>query len=109
MSPRFKIGDAVVVRTGTPPGHVRTPSYLKGKRGRIARDFGRWPNPEQLAYGKPGWPLKTNYWVEFDCAEIWGGAGTYGPADKIVAEIYEHWLDADTAAPSKPASKRARK
>ena len=50
MSARFKTGDRVVVRTDNPPGHVRTPTYLRGKRGVILRDFGPWPNPEQLAY-----------------------------------------------------------
>ncbi|MBS0242523.1 MAG: nitrile hydratase subunit beta [Proteobacteria bacterium] len=99
MSQRFKIGDAVTVKTAAPAGHVRTPSYLQGKRGTIARSFGQWPNPEQLAYGKPGWPRKTNYWVSFTMEEIWGGDGKYGPKDRIVAEIYEHWLEPDTSAP----------
>ena len=102
MTARFRIGDAVVVKGLSHDGHVRTPSYLKGKRGVIERDFGAWPNPEQLAYGKPGWPRKTNYWVRFTMDEIWGGAGDYAPGDTIVAEIYEHWLEpAASSAPAK--------
>jgi nitrile hydratase len=93
MSARFKPGDCVVVRTGAPPGHVRTPSYLKGKRGVVLRDHGAWPNPEELAYGKSGLPKRTNYWVEFSMDEVWGGHGRYGPDDTIAAEIYEHWLE----------------
>ena len=98
MTARFKPGDRVIVRTDTPAGHVRTPSYLKGRRGTIVRDFGRWRNPEQLAYGKPGWPLRTNYWVSFSMEELWQGDGSYAPEDTVVAEIYEHWLEPDTSA-----------
>lgn len=93
MSGRFKIGDPVVVKVASPDGHVRTPSYLKGKRGVIERDFGPWPNPEQLAYGKPGWPRTTNYWVRFAMDELWNGVGAYATGDTLVAEIYEHWLE----------------
>ena len=98
MSQRFKIGDAVVVRDAHPKGHVRAPTYLRGKRGRILREFGAWRNPEKLAYGKPGWPLTTNYWVQFRMDEIWDGKGDYGPNDTITAEIYDHWLEPDTGA-----------
>lgn len=95
MTSRFQIGDHVVVRTDTPAGHVRTPGYLKGKRGVILRDMGAWRNPEKLAYGKPGWPKETNYWVQFTMTDIWAGEGAYAPGDTIVAEIYEHWLEPD--------------
>ncbi len=91
--PRFKAGDRVVVASRNPPGHVRTPSYLKGKRGVIVRDFGHWRNPEQLARGQPGWPKPVNYWVRFEMDEVWGGKGSYAPGDSVVAEIYEHWLE----------------
>src|SRR5690606_7365444 len=96
--PRFKAGDRVVVREGWPPGHVRTPAYLRGRRGVVLRIFGAFPNPEELAYGKPGLPPRTNYWVQFTMHEIWGGDGQYGPADTIAAEIYEHWLEPDPSA-----------
>lgn len=98
MSHRFKAGDHVVVKTGNPPGHIRTPTYLRGKRGVILGDFGTWPNPEQLAYGKPGWPRQTNYWVKFSMDEVWQGKGRYAPADTVTAEIYEHWLEPDQEA-----------
>ncbi len=108
MTARYKAGDRVVVRTESPDGHVRTPSYLKGKHGVVLRDFGAWPNPEQLAYGKPGWPKMTNYWVQFTMDEVWGGDGRYASADTVVAELYEHWLDPEPhAAATKPARRRA--
>lgn len=93
MTGRFKPGDRVVVREAYPPGHIRTPVYLRGKRGTVVRDFGRWPNPEQLAYGKSGEPAPINYWVRFVMDELWSGDGRYAPGDTVVAEIYEHWLE----------------
>lgn len=98
MSARFKAGDRVVVREAWPPGHIRTPAYLRGKRGTVLRDFGAWPNPEDLAFGRSGEPAKLNYWVQFRMDEVWGGAGRYAPGDTVVAEIYEHWLEPDEGA-----------
>lgn len=93
MTARFKTGDRVLVREAFPPGHIRTPVYLRGKRGTVVRDFGAWPNPEELAYGHSGEPLRVNYWVRFTMDELWGGDGRYAAGDTVVAEIYEHWLE----------------
>ena len=41
----------VKVKKMFPPGHVRTPSYLRGKIGEVERDLGYFKNPEELAYG----------------------------------------------------------
>ena len=103
MSQRFKTGDRVVVRNDDKAGHIRTPGYLRGKSGVILRDFGAWPNPETLAYGRDGLPKKTNYWVQFAMDEVWDGDGTYAKADTVVAEIYEHWLEPE--APSRRSGK----
>ena len=95
---RFKTGDRVVVKAQNPPGHIRTPMYLRGKRGVILRDYGAWKNPEQLAYGRDGLPAQVNYWVQFRMDEIWGSKGKTATNDTVAAEIYEHWLEPDTAA-----------
>ncbi len=50
MTARFAPGDTVRVRPGAKPGHVRTPSHLKGKTGEVERVLGAFPNPEDLAY-----------------------------------------------------------
>ncbi|MDX8349619.1 nitrile hydratase subunit beta [Cognatiyoonia sp. IB215446] len=79
------------VRADMPPGHVRTPAYLRGKTGWVERRLGDFKNPEQLAYGisaKPA-PLLR---VRFTMAEIWG-PDTAQPDDTIDAEIYGHWLE----------------
>jgi len=106
MSARFKSGDRVLVRNDDRQGHVRTPSYLKGRRGTVLKDFGAWPNPESLAYGGDGLPPKVNYWVRFDMDEVWRGDGDYAHRDSVVAEIYEHWLE--PLGPSEPPRAKRR-
>ena len=85
-------GDRVRVRTDNPPGHHRTPGYVKGKTGRVDRLCGVFPDPESRAYGGSGLPRRSLYRVEFDQVEVWGSYG--GPSqDKIYLDIYEHWLE----------------
>lgn len=79
------------VRRDMPPGHVRTPAYLRGKIGWVERALGPFPNPEQLAYGLPAQPL-TLMRVRFAMTEVWGDEAD-APHDTIDAEIYSHWLE----------------
>lgn len=89
----FALGQKVRVKTGDPPGHIRTPFYLRGKEGIIEGMQGIYRNPEELAFGKPGLPKKPLYFVRFRQLDVWTGYG--GPAsDTLSADIYEHWLDA---------------
>ncbi len=81
----------VRVHTYMPPGHVRTPAYLRGKTGVIERALGPFPNPETLAYGLPG--ARTDlYRVRFTMAEVWGDMAET-PTDTLDAEIFGHWLE----------------
>lgn len=89
--PRFAPGDAVRVRPGHAPGHVRTPWYVRGRLGRIERICGAFPNPEQLAFGLDA-PRVPLYRVRFAMAELWGAAAER-PGDTTDVEIFEHWLD----------------
>jgi nitrile hydratase len=87
----FNSGDRVRVREDYPPGHIRTPVYIRGKEGVVTRSFGDFDNPEVVAYGLAG-PKKTLYEVRFRQAEIWPDyAG--GATDTIDIDIYDHWLD----------------
>lgn len=81
----------VRVRDDAVPGHIRTPSYLRGKVGTIERTLGPFPNPEQLAYRHKG-ALLALHRVRFTMAEVWG-ADAETPTDTIDAEIYAHWLE----------------
>lgn len=91
-SPRFSPGDRVRVRLDERPGHVRTPFYVRGKTGWVARIHGEFPNPESLAYGGDGLPRKPLYLVGFNQTEVWERYGT-SPHDKLFVDIYEHWLE----------------
>lgn len=81
----------VRVREMMPPGHVRTPAYLRGKTGEIERELGPFANPEKLAYGHEA-EKRDLYRVRFSMREIWG-EGAERPEDTLDAEIYAHWLE----------------
>jgi nitrile hydratase subunit beta len=84
-------GDRVRVREDYPPGHMRTPVYVRGKEGVVARALGRFRNPEALAIGKDGLPKKALYEVHFRQKDLWPDYD--GPESDILAiDIYEHWL-----------------
>jgi nitrile hydratase subunit beta len=87
---RFKAGDRVKVKFEDRPGHIRTPWYIRGKTGWIERVYGDFLNPESLAFGRDGLPKKTLYLVAFDQREVWGKSNN---ADKLLVDIYDHWLD----------------
>jgi len=92
MTPAFRPGDRVKVRSAYPPGHVRTPWYCRGQVGTVERVCGDFGNPEQLAYGLSGDPARPLYRVRFRQAELW--PAYRGPAaDTIEIEIYQHWLE----------------
>ena len=88
---RFCDGDRVRVREDYPPGHIRTPVYLRGKTGVVERWLGEFENPETAAYGRFG-TKKGVYKIRFQALELWpgyqGGAG-----DCVDADLCEHWLE----------------
>jgi hypothetical protein len=89
---RFNVGDRVAIKRAFPPGHRRTPCYIRGKTGVIERVCGEFPNPEELAYGFDGEPKKVLYRVRFAQKEVW--PEYRGPdRDVIEMEIFEHWLE----------------
>jgi nitrile hydratase len=92
MSAAFHSGDRVRVRQVYPPGHVRTPHYIRGKSGIIERVLEAFPNPEERAYGRKGLPAQVLYRVRFAQQEVWPDyAGPSG--DTVDIEIFEHWLE----------------
>ncbi len=91
---RFKPGDRVKVRFADPPGHIRTPFYVRGKHGWIERYHGSFRNPEELAYAKDGYPLRPLYLVGFRQRDLWGERAER-PDDALFVDIYEHWLEAE--------------
>ena len=92
MSRRFRQGDPVRVRKAHPPGHVRTPFYIRGRDGVVESVAGDFADPEELAYGRDGLPKQTLYRVRFRQADLWPDY-TGASADSLVVDVYEHWLD----------------
>jgi hypothetical protein len=89
---RFAPGARVKVRRAAPPGHLRTPWYIRGRVGEVERLCGAFANPEELAYNRPGTPKQPLYRVRFRQRELW--PDYRGPAqDTIEIEIYQHWLE----------------
>lgn len=90
--PRFSPGDAVSVRADHPPGHVRTPYFIRGHAGVVQSVLGAFENPEELAYGRHDGDVQTLYRVSFVQSDIWPRYDG-PPADTLVIDIYEHWLE----------------
>jgi nitrile hydratase subunit beta len=91
VSARFQPGDRVLVKMEDRPGHIRTPWYVRGKRGWIERVYGEFRNPESLAYGGDGMPKRPLYLVGFDQSQVWEKYSAR--KDKLFIDIYEHWLE----------------
>jgi nitrile hydratase beta subunit-like protein len=92
MSTKFKPGDSVRVRVGTPPGHFRTPAYIQGKTGSIEAVHGAFRNPESLAYGGDGLPKQFLYLVRFNQTQVWNQYAA-SQQDTLFIDLYEHWLE----------------
>ena len=93
MTPqRFGPGERVRVRSEERPGHIRTPSYVRGRMGRVESVLGEFRNPETLAYGESGLPERPLYKVSFRQIDLWEEYP--GPADdELRMDIDEHWLE----------------
>jgi nitrile hydratase len=91
-------GERVRVAAVNPPGHRRTPYYIRGKEGVIERACGAFANPEELGHGFDGLPKKHLYRVRFRQVELWSGyEGSEN--DTVDVDVYEHWLSPVAAAP----------
>jgi nitrile hydratase len=92
MSGEFAVGSRVRVRSLDPPGHIRTPYYIRGKVGVIERVLAVFPNPEERAYGQRDATKERLYRVRFLQKEVW--PDYTGPeGDTVDVEIYQHWLE----------------
>ena len=91
QSAKYQPGERVRVRIDSPLYHFRTPSYIQGKTGLVAALCGSFRNPESLAHGGAGLPKTPLYRVEFNQNEVWDHYQGPG-ADKVLVDIYEHWL-----------------
>ena len=89
---RFSPGDRVRVRRACPPGHVRTPFYIRGRSGIVERLCGAFGNPEELAQRRSGEPKQPLYRVRFRQRDLWPEYRG-NPDDVVEVEIFQHWLE----------------
>jgi hypothetical protein len=89
---RFAAGDRVRVRRAYPLGHIRTPYYVRGRRGVVERLCGSFPVPEELAQMRSGLPAQPLYRVRFTQRELWPD-DRRGEGDVVEVEIFQHWLE----------------
>ncbi|NBS62824.1 MAG: nitrile hydratase subunit beta [Betaproteobacteria bacterium] len=75
VSMRWQPGQILRVRPISRLGHSRTPGFIEGKIGRVVRDWGDFPDPEELARGNQSAPLVGVYLLEFDPSELWPQKG----------------------------------
>ena len=85
------VGDRVRVLQMDPPGHHRTPTFVRGKKGMVVGLAGSMPDAELMAYGQRG--RDQPVWrVRFEQPDLWPDyAGP--PGDAVILDLYEHWLE----------------
>lgn len=92
---KFEVGDAVVVRELPVIFYTRTPEYVRGARGEIAKIAYESPAAEDETWDRPDAKPEWFYVVRFNLAELFDGyTGTTG--DTLQTEIPEHWLEASS-------------
>jgi nitrile hydratase len=92
MEAKYKIGEQVRVMKAYPPGHIRTPFYIRGHAGTVERICGAFPNPEELAQMRDGLPAQPLYRVRFRQKDVWADYRGQD-ADVVEIEIFQHWLE----------------
>jgi nitrile hydratase len=88
----YRVGEPVTVAARAHRGHHRTPSYIKGKTGRIERVHAAFRNPETRAYGDDGLPEMPLYMVSFTRSELWPEARA-SEGHRVYVDVFEHWLE----------------
>jgi len=92
-TPRFAVGDRVVVRELPVLFYTRTPEYVRGATGEIAAVAYESPAAEDETWDIPDAKPEWFYVVQFTMAELWDDFN--GPAaDTLRTEIPERWLRA---------------
>ncbi len=87
---RFQPGDQVQARNRHISGHTRLPRYVRGRRGRVVRDHGRFPLADAVAAGREEPPQRV-YSVAFSARELWGPEARAG--DEVVLDLWDAYLD----------------
>lgn len=90
VRPKFKAGDAIVVRNINPARHTRLPRYARGKRGVVEHDQGVFVFPDTSAHGEGEKPQHV-YSVRFEAKELWGPDAS--PRDCLYIDLWDDYMD----------------
>jgi nitrile hydratase len=90
VSPRFRIGQRVRARNINPAGHTRLPRYVRGKTGKVERDYGVFAFPDTYAYFLGDKPQHV-YAVRFTARELWGDHAHV--SDTVYVDIWDDYLE----------------
>jgi nitrile hydratase len=88
----YAVGQQVRISNRPHRGHHRTPTYIKGKTGRVERVHAAFRNPETRSYGEDGLPEMPLYMVSFDRRELWPEQ-IADDDHRICVDVFEHWLE----------------
>ena len=88
----ISVGDRVIVRDEHPPGHVRAPRYVRGRRGVVVHVTPPFSYPESAAHGLPHAAEPTCH-VRFDARELWGAEAEAGTS--VVVDLWQSYLAKD--------------
>ncbi|MGW6335715.1 SH3-like domain-containing protein [Nocardia rhamnosiphila] len=92
-TPRFGVGDRVLVRELPTIFYTRTQEYLRGKPGTVVTVSYESPIPEDEAFDREDRRPEWFYIVRFDMTDLWDPYQG-SPGDTLQAEISEPWLQA---------------
>ncbi len=84
MSPRFSVGEVVMVKSENPEGNPRTPVHIRGKKGVVVAVHGKIKNPRDHRSTYP-----TLYTIVASIGEVFGTPSL----DKLYVDVHEDWLD----------------
>ena len=92
--PRFKVGDAVIIRNNNPVHHTRVPRYARGKRGTVVALHGSFAFADTRAQGLGDNPQHL-YTVRFEGAELWGTDTE--PREAVYLDMYDSYREPGAA------------
>jgi len=86
---RFAPGDRVRVRDEHVPGHVRMPSYIRGRTGMVVSESPAYPFPDAHAHGVAAEDEPT-YDVRFRSEDLWPGSSD---AALVHVGVFQSYLE----------------
>lgn len=88
-APSVRVGDTVRVKDEHPPGHIRAPRYVRGRRGTVVHVTPPFAYPDAQAHGLAH-ALEPTCHVRFDGRELWGDGAEEGCT--VVVDLWQSYL-----------------